>query len=55
MVRLEHLWVGGKSVAYEILHGGLACLVDALHELQDVVRVRIDNGYSDIVVIFVLS
>ncbi len=55
MVRQEHLGVGGKRVAYEILHGGLACLVDALHELQDVVRVGIDNGYSNVVVIFVLS
>ena len=44
-----------EGATYEIFHGSLTGLIDALHELQDVVRVAVDDGHTDIVVIFILN
>lgn len=41
--------------AYQVLHGSLARLVDAFHELQHVVREFIYNCDSNVEVILVLQ
>ena len=43
------------GATYEIFHGSLTGLIDPLHELQDVVRVAVDDGHSDVIVIFILA
>lgn len=39
------------SMTYEVLHGFVAGLVDIFHVLQDVMRKRVDDSYSDVVVV----
>ena len=41
-------------MTHEVLHGGLAGLVDALEELQDEVRVAVNDRDSDVIVVLVL-
>ena len=41
-------------MTHEVLHGGLAGLVDALEELQDKVRVAVNDRDADVVVVLVL-
>lgn len=45
---------GHDSVTHEILHRGLAGLVDVLHELQDMMREAIYHSNTDVVVILIL-
>jgi hypothetical protein len=40
--------------AHEILHGFLAGLVDAFHELEHIVGESINNGNTNVVIIFIL-
>ena len=42
-------------MTHEVLHGGLARLVDALEELEDEVCVTVDDRDADVVVILVLQ
>ena len=39
---------------HQVLHGSLAGLVDALHKLQDVMCITIDDSDTDVVVVLVL-
>ena len=42
-------------MTHEVLHSGLARLVDALEELEDEVCVTVDDRDADVVVILVLQ
>ena len=43
----------GKT--YKVLHGLVTRLVDTLHVLKDVMSVRVNHGYSDVIVVRVLG
>ena len=43
-----------RGRTYEILHRRVARLVDAFHELEDVMREAIDHRYPNIMVVFIL-
>lgn len=45
---------GTEGHTDEVLHSLLARLVNALHELQDMVREAVDDGHADIVVVLIL-
>ena len=40
---------------YEVLHSLLARFVNALHELQNMVCEAVDDGHTNIVVVFILT
>lgn len=46
---------GTKGYTYEVLHSLLARLVNALHELQNMVCEAVDDGHTDIIVVFILA
>ena len=46
--------VSKVECTHQILHSSLASLVDALHELQDVMGITIDDSNADVVVVFIL-
>lgn len=43
------------EAAHQIFDGGMASLIDALHELEDKMGVCIDERDPDVVVMFVLE
>lgn len=44
-----------REEAHEILHRSLAGLVDAFHELEDIMSETVDDCDANIIVVFVLS
>ena len=46
--------MGVGEKAYKVLHGNLTGLINTFHEFQDKVSVTVNDGYADVVVIFVL-
>lgn len=47
------VWHRRKS-AYQVLHGNLTGLVDPFHELEYEVGITVNDGYANVVVVFVL-
>jgi hypothetical protein len=45
----------GLDRTHEILHGDVAGFVDTLHQLQDMMRIAVNDGHTNVIVIFVLS